>query len=92
MEQLRISDSLLQQAETRVDDFERQFLGGAVGIVEAVGIVDTYRRIARSQIESRFNLLSAQQEKVQFLGLLGPYKQLDDPGNPESTGGLSNEN
>jgi len=92
-EQLQISDTLAQQAKSRVDDFEKQFLGGAVGIVEAVGIIDTYKRIVRSQIESRFNLLSAQREKVQFLGLLGPYKQLDDPDNiDEASSGVSNGN
>lgn len=71
--QLVKSENLLSQAKARVDGFEEQFLGGAVTIVEAVGIIDTYRRIVRSQVETRFALLSAQREKVQLLGLFGPY-------------------
>jgi len=66
---------LLQRATARVDEFDEQFLAGAVGMVEAVGIIDTYKRIYRSKIELNYSLLSAQREKVQLLGLLGPYSQ-----------------
>lgn len=71
--QLEQIGELENQSRSRVENFEDQFLGGSANIIEAVGIIDTYKRIVRNKIETRFALLSAQREKVQLLGLLGPY-------------------
>jgi len=57
-----------------MESFETQFTHGTVSITEAVGIIDTYKRIVENHIETRYSLLSAQNEKIQLLGLLGPYK------------------
>lgn len=77
--QLVKTKTLQAQSRARVDSFEKQFLSGSASIVEAVGIIDTYKRIVRNRIETRFALLSAQREKVQLLGLLGPYETAEIP-------------
>lgn len=71
--QLIKAEKLEEQSRARIDSFEEQFLGGGASITQAVGIIDTYRRIVRNKVDIRFALLSAQREKVQLLGLLGPY-------------------
>ena len=66
--------TLLNQASERVDGFRAQFLGGSSNIIEAVSIIDTFSRIARNALDIRFRLLSTQREKVELLGLLGPFE------------------
>ena len=74
--QLSKTKTLQGQSRARVDSFEKQFLSGNASIVEAVGIIDTYKRIVCNRIETRYALLTAQREKVQLLGLLGPYETI----------------
>lgn len=71
--QLERMSRLVGAAQQRIENFEDYFLGGAAGIVEAVGIIDSYHRIQQSEIDSRYRLLEAETEKAQLLGVLGPY-------------------
>ncbi len=73
--QLSQSAALVAAANERADEFEQQFLGGAIGIVEAVSILDTYKRAARMKIEMEFSLYDAERQIAQIHGLFGPFRE-----------------
>jgi len=72
--QLVQSEALLKATQQRANEFEQQFLGGAVSIVEAVSILDAYKRAARMNIEMKYALMDAERQVAQIQGLFGPFK------------------
>jgi len=71
--QLIQSENFLNATRERADEFEQQFLGGAVSIVEAVSILDAYKRAARMNVEMKYSLIDAERQIAQIKGLFGPF-------------------
>lgn len=73
--QLEQAEGLIVAAGKRADEFQKQFLAGAVGIVEAVSVLETYKQVRRQQVEIEYSIFSAELERAQILGLLGPFEE-----------------
>ena len=63
---------LVHFSKKRVDEFDEQFLSGALSLEEAISILETYSRSKFSLIEAKNNIMRDQLEIAQINGLLIP--------------------
>lgn len=59
-----------QASETRLGRFEDQFLTGAASLVEAVGLVETYKKSKMNLVEAHYDILRAELEMAKIAGAL----------------------
>lgn len=59
-----------EASEVRLNRFEDQFLTGSASLVEAVGLVETYKKSKMNLVEAHYDILRSELEMAQIAGVL----------------------